>query len=390
MTRNFAAPTLLRVGAFHLKLRKLRAIVSFVLGASEESPLSSRRVTMKDVAAKAGVSSSTVCRALNSNPQIPEKTRKKVMEVAQSMGYRPDPLISAFASRRRGRKVDQEITTIAYLTNFKTRDEWRENPFYVKCYDGAKARLEALGYKLEHFWLGEKDMNPARLSKILYSRGILGLFMAPIREVRQHIDMDWARFSSVTVGYSFLSPNIHRSAPHHFHGIHEALQQLQRAGYKRVGLCLFSDTSRRVDELWLSGALVAEHRRLESVDGHLSDCTVSHFLFNDATLKDVSEWCRREKLEVVISDNLVVMHELEEAGFSVPGDVDFATLNWEESQPEIAGVDQRPAHIGLAAMDMVIGAIQRGERGIPEVPLTTMVEGVWKNGPSLLKAPAVE
>ncbi|WP_309383837.1 LacI family DNA-binding transcriptional regulator [Cerasicoccus frondis] len=356
------------------------------MSVTEPSQSPTARVTMKDIADKAGVSSSTVCRALNSNPQIPEKTRNRIKQVAESLGYRPDPLLSAFASRRRGRHRESDITTIAYLSNFSTRDEWRDNPFYQRCHAGAQARLEEMGYKLEHFWLGETGMTGARLSKILYSRGILGLFVAPIQEVRQHIDMDWSLFSSITVGYSFLKPNIHRSAPHHFHGIQESLRQLHDLGYKRVGLCLFSETSRRVDELWFSGALVAENRRMESVQGKKRDFSVMHYLFNDETLRDAPEWCRRNKLDVVISDNLIVKHELESAGFSVPGDVDFATLNWEEEHPEVAGIDQRARHVGASAMDMMIGAIQRGERGVPEVPLTTMVEGVWKAGASLTRA----
>ncbi len=240
-----------------------------------------------------------------------------------------------------------------------------------------------MGYKLEHFWLGEKDMTAARLSTILYSRGILGLFVAPIQEVHQHIDMDWSLFSSITVGYSFLQPNLHRTAPHHFHGIKEALRQLYLLGYRRVGLCLFSETSRRVEELWFSGALVAANNRMEIADGLISNLVVKHFFFNDDTLGSVSQWCQKNQLEVVISDNLDVKHALEKAGVSVPGDVDFATLNWLSDAPEIAGIDQRPAQIGSAAMDMMIGAIQRGERGVPDVPQTVMVEGQWKPGASL-------
>lgn len=359
-----------------------RAKTHSVSALEYHAPLN--RVTMKDIAEKAGVSASTVCRALSSNPQIPESTRLRIKQVAESMGYRPDPLLSAFASRRRGRSRESDITTIAYLTNFKQRDEWRDNPFYARCHAGATKRLEDMGYKLEHFWLGEKGMTASRLSKILYSRGILGLFVAPIQEVRQHIDMDWSLFSSVTVGYSFMTPNLHRSAPHHFHGMQEALRKIFAAGYERVGLCLFSETSRRVDDLWLSAALVANERGRE-VNGKKRKVKVSQYLFNDQTLHSAPQWCRRNKLQVVISDNMVVMHELQSAGISVPGEVDFATLNWEEEHPEIAGIDQRPRDVAASAMDMMIGAIQRGERGVPEVPLTTMVEGAWRPGSSLMR-----
>ncbi len=343
---------------------------------------------MKEVADAAGVSASTVCRALNSNPQIPEATRVRVQKIADELGYRPDPLLSAFASRRRGRKLDSDITTNGYLTNFGTRDEWRENPFYNRCFNGIKARAERMGYHLEHFWLGEPEMTGERLSRILYHRGILGVCVAPVPHVREPLALDWERFSAVTIGYSVMSPILHRSSAHHFHAIQETIHRLYDVGYDRIGLCLFSDTSRRVDELWLSGALLAQNQRLSLSGVEDRNFETKTFLFNDTTLEQVPDWCAKEKLDVVISDNLVVMHALEQAGVSVPDDLAFATLNWETDTPQIAGIDQRPEHIGAAAMDMLIGQIQRGERGVPDVPLTTMVEGVWVDGGSIQKKSA--
>ncbi|WP_269522239.1 LacI family DNA-binding transcriptional regulator [Coraliomargarita parva] len=338
---------------------------------------------MKDVATAAGVSSSTVCRALNSNPQIPEATRKRIQKVAEELGYRPDPLLSAFASRRRGRKLGSSVTTIAYITNFATRDEWRENPFYKRCYEGIRERVESLGYKLEHFWLGETGMNAQRLSRILYNRGILGICVAPMAHVREPIAIEWERFSCVTIGYSVMTPILHRSTPHHYHGMQLAIRQLYDLGYDRIGLCLFSDTSRRVDELWLSAAFLAQNGRLVLKGVEARDFAIKTYLFDDNTLADVPDWCRREKLDVVISDNRIVAQTMRNAGISVPGEVDIATLNWNEANGGVAGINQRPDKIGAAAMDMLIGQMQRGERGIPDVPLTTMVEGVWVDGKSL-------
>lgn len=351
--------------------------------SSKKNTTDGGRVTMKDVATHAGVSSSTVCRALNSNPQIPEATRKRIQAVADKLGYRPDPLLSAFASRRRGRQVGSSVTTIAYVTSFSTRNIWQDNPFYRLCFEGAKKRVERSGYNLEHFWLGEAGMTPERLSRILYSRGILGLFLAPTPFVHRHIGMEWDKFSTATVGYSHTSPIFHRSTPHHFHAMQETLKRLHELGYKRVGFSIFSDTSRRVDEMWFSGALLAQNHRLEGAGESDKDFRISTFLYNDDTLKKTPEWCRREKLEVVISDNLDVMHELTAAGIDMPGEVDFVTLNWEQQYAEFAGIDQRPGYIGSAAMDIIIGSLQRGELGVPEVPKTTMVEGTWVDGPSV-------
>ncbi|TWT27755.1 LacI family DNA-binding transcriptional regulator [Planomicrobium sp. CPCC 101110] len=52
-------------------------------------------VTIKDIAKVAGVSYSTVSKALNDSPLVKEKTKTKVLAIAQEMGYEPN-----FAAQR--------------------------------------------------------------------------------------------------------------------------------------------------------------------------------------------------------------------------------------------------------------------------------------------------
>ncbi len=84
------------------------------------------KVSVADVAAAAGVSPSTVSRALRNHPDIPRTTCERIQALALEMGYRPDPLISALLARRY-RKGGAEIGTIAFLTTHLTRDGWRKS-----------------------------------------------------------------------------------------------------------------------------------------------------------------------------------------------------------------------------------------------------------------------
>ena len=62
-----------------------------------------RPVTMQDIARAAGVSQSTVSRVLNDTPTsvpIAAKTRERVQEVAQRLGYRPNPLARGLRGAR--------------------------------------------------------------------------------------------------------------------------------------------------------------------------------------------------------------------------------------------------------------------------------------------------
>ncbi|MDO5614560.1 MAG: LacI family DNA-binding transcriptional regulator, partial [Cruoricaptor ignavus] len=58
----------------------------------------SEKVTIYDIAEKLNITAATVSRALNNNPNISEKTRKKVLETAAEMNYKQNKLALALKS----------------------------------------------------------------------------------------------------------------------------------------------------------------------------------------------------------------------------------------------------------------------------------------------------
>ena len=59
-----------------------------------------QRVTIKDIARLAGVSVTTVSRALNDAPEIHSETRDKVLRVCREQGYRANLLARSLSSSR--------------------------------------------------------------------------------------------------------------------------------------------------------------------------------------------------------------------------------------------------------------------------------------------------
>ncbi len=53
------------------------------------------KITSAEVAARAGVSQSAVSRVFTPGASASEATRRKVLEAAQALGYRPNPLARA-------------------------------------------------------------------------------------------------------------------------------------------------------------------------------------------------------------------------------------------------------------------------------------------------------
>jgi len=61
---------------------------------------SNRPVSLEDIAAKAGVSRSTVSRVINDEPYVSEKTRQRVKAVIEQEGFAPNPAARALVTQR--------------------------------------------------------------------------------------------------------------------------------------------------------------------------------------------------------------------------------------------------------------------------------------------------
>lgn len=98
-------------------------------------------MTIADVAQMAGVSKTAVSFAFNSPDRLGEATAAKILEVANSIGYRPHPVARALTRRRTG--------TIGVLTP-QALSIIFSNPFFGEFSEGVARAVEASGYGL-HF-----------------------------------------------------------------------------------------------------------------------------------------------------------------------------------------------------------------------------------------------
>lgn len=91
------------------------------------------RVTLKDVAEKAGVSRSAVSRSFTEGASVSHETRKKVMRAAKSLGYHPNVLASSLTTRR-----TKLIGLVA--DNFM-------NPVFLTVFDLFTRRIQKNGFR---------------------------------------------------------------------------------------------------------------------------------------------------------------------------------------------------------------------------------------------------
>ena len=82
--------------------------------------LPQKPVTLAEIARRAGVSVMTVSRALRKQSNISPQTQKRIQVIADELGYRPNPLVSALMTYRRAAKPVESHLSIGFITNFST------------------------------------------------------------------------------------------------------------------------------------------------------------------------------------------------------------------------------------------------------------------------------
>ena len=337
------------------------------------------RPTLRDVARLADCHYSTVSLALHNHPRITPATREKIQAAARQLGYSPDAMLTALAAYRTTRAPLTSHPAIAWLTNHRTRDGWRQ---YTQChvdyFEGASSRALERGYRLEHFWLAEPGMTGPRMAEILRARGITGVLLPPQEDVCA-IDFDWASFCTVTFGHTLLRPRMHLVANHEFRTMRILFAELNRRAYRHIGFVAFREHDARVDHNWLAAYLIEQHGL-----GHgrkLPPLIVDRW--NDQALL---HWVERHQPEVIVTKRLEVLACLKQAGYRVPEDVGVAFHSLPEKTKGLSGTKKNSFQIGVMAVDMLVDMLHRNERGSPAYPQMVMIEGSWVEG-ATLRAP---
>lgn len=337
-----------------------------------------RQPTMQQIADAASVSRMAVSLALRNSPKISAQTTKRIQEIAEQMGYRPNPLVSALMTQlRHGREVKRS-STLAYITAYPSEDGWRRPGPFVAFHEGARRRAEQLGYTLEDWWLTRPGITAQRFCDILYTRDIHGLIIAPLPAGGGELQLDWERFAVATIGYSVDAPDLHRASNHQFGTITEALEELKQLGYRRIGLALTAESDARVKHHWSAGMLAYQQQipTNERIPLLLTDGPFTRLL---------AAWFCEYRPEVIISQEWQVMRVLDSLGLRVPQDVAFAHLAVGDDEHHWAGMNQNSELVGAAAVDLVDAQLRRNERGIPNVPKTVLIPGYWVPGPTVRK-----
>lgn len=246
---------------------------------------------------------------------------------------------------------------------------------------GAIAQAEKLGYTMSVFWRYEPGMSARRLRQILESRGVSGVLLLMIKDLNE-LDLKWDRLALATSAEIHHRPRMHCTVRHLYDDTCTAIGKCLSLGYRRIGLCMED----RYDEYHfdgvVQGAFYMKTRGFSPAD-RLPPFTLP---FSDAKSRGpFVRWLRKHRPEVIISIGSWVYRWLIDSGYRVPEDVGYVDLTTDNDNEDFTRMDPRRALLGAGGTNLLVGQIQRNERGWPEEVRYTTVSSEWREGKTTRK-----
>jgi|GEM_PF-162185 len=338
-----------------------------------------KSVSLRHIAEKAGVSRTTVSLALRKHPRISAKTIKRISEIANELGYRPDAKLNKVMAQL-GRKKREEAV-LGFIRN-NPEDEWDYLEKFV--FDEARKYADQLGYRVEPFRLLDPKTSPQKVNQVMYHRGVEGLILSMLHPKlfnlgERTLPIDWEKFSVVQIADTITEEPISGVRHNHFGGILRALGELEALGYERIGLCMESPVDRRTHHRWTAGYLLWHQMRNMGEELH------PYFPLNyDGTM--LRQWAEQTAIDAIVSPGVEVLEHLKKEGIRFPEDMGFASLHlWGKSSQSATGMDQKLKTQVRIAVDILVSLIHQQSQGILENPILATEPGTWHHGTTTRK-----
>lgn len=321
------------------------------------------KATIKDVAKAAGVSPSTVSRALHDSDRISEKVRRHVQQVAREMNFHPNQMARSLVNR------ETRIIGIVFPDDAGMN---LGNPFYPAVLQGLGHAASEERYQMLLI-TGGPEMTAAEASRAAMGSGYVSGLILLAAEDAPPLEAD---VPVVVIGHPMDADKRCYVDNDNVKAGYEAVRHLLASGHRRIGLLgfdsryVFTMDRRRgcrqaLEEagiapnagwLFASGACSSETERLQQV-----------FASEDRPTAVV---CMDDLMAIELS------RTLNGFGLRVPQDVSLISFNNTEigryHHPALTTFDVQPYQLGVQAMKLMLDVI-RGETEAPaaiDVPFT--------------------
>jgi DNA-binding LacI/PurR family transcriptional regulator len=346
-------------------------------------------VRQKDIARKAGVSRQTVSLVLRDLPGPSEAAKKKIRRIAEELGYKPDPMLSALAAYRgiTNPNTPSYRGGLAYLVDEPTYHKLRSHfPVFDQIAHSATqhARLSSLSFELVPCPPGQKELR--RILRVLYHRGVQGLIidasLPPCPELEE-----WREFSCIVYGASSPKYGFPCLVYNHYNGMHRLLNEAVALGYRRPLFITHRHETTVNEDSWLASF---EHFLAPE------EKTPRHLIMildgDENALAAIQAKIKRVRPDYLIGFGAWLLEHLRAAGTNIPGELGYCDFSRLHNDGTVAGLYQPRDRVAVVLVNLLQSMIHRRERGVDPDPLVIQINPAWSAGatmPARAATPAV-
>jgi len=324
----------------------------------------SGRVTIADIARRAGVSKTTVSRVLNNKPDVDKETRERILKIIEETGY----VASATARNLRHQRTGKiGLLLYIYVHGIRAHRLHVASEYYFEMIRGVAYRAEELGYNLVLYtslaWEGALD----RLTHLCRAREVDGLILMGAGQMQPVIEvLNREALPFIVANRRMEEPTVSYVAPDNEGGAYQATRHLIDLGHRRIAyIGRPADVETDADRRSGYRRALAEANLPFDVD-----------LYSEASFELGSGYQAMERLlnldspptaVFVFNDPLAIeaVRAIHDHGLRVPQDVAVVGFDDVHSAvvvtPSLTTVHQPLFEIGVQAMDWLMPLLRQEE-----------------------------
>ena len=325
-------------------------------------------ITIKDIAKRAGVSHSTVSRALRVNHLVASETALRIRQVAQEMGYRPSAVARSLKTNR-----TQVLGVIVSSIS---------DPFFSEILNGIEVSAQAGGYSL---FIAASQHDPVKERQIVQTmmeQRTDGVIICSSSFSPEHGRQLLSYGFPVVVVNHQGSESFNYSIYHDdVDGSSQITRHLISLGHKRIAYLGNAQSGRTTQDrlrgfldAMTEASLPVPESYIHHVEGgepNLGAESVAYFA--KLTPRPTAIVCFNDMLAIG------VLKGCEQAGLSVPKDLSvtgFDNITYSAfTIPCLTTFDQPKLSIGQEAAQLLLDLLQAENRIIPETPNVKVLQG---------------
>lgn len=327
-----------------------------------------KRYTIRDIAQMAGVSRSTVSLALNDSPKINPKTKAKVMEIIERVGYRPSAIARSLVRQRAG-VICVILPQIGHVVS---------DFYFSESLSGILDVVTAHGYHLV-VEMATPEFKSGRKALALYRQRVMDAVLCVGNLTTDTYLIELAEAGCPVMLVNSVLGNLPAVIGANRQAAYRAVEHLARLGHKRIGHIRGSE--------FVTTAIHRTEGYLQAVKDlglEMSDELLAQGYFDRESGYMATKWLlshsRRPTAIYSVNDMMAIgaMDAIQEAGLRIPEDIALFggddILLAQYVNPKLSTIRQNMYLIGQLACERMFQILEAGSGpSLEEVELELVI-----------------